>query len=90
MLDHLGSLGLLPEGLGQTPIQDHGVFGSGAGALDSAGDILGFTEVFLREAAALAVFPSPQGQIIIGAPINGLGFESLHVAPFMVAQLFRA
>jgi len=78
VLSHLGSVGLLPESLRQTPIQDQGISRHGAGALEDTGDVLEFTEVLLGEAPALAVFPAPKREIIIGAPIDGLGFESLH------------
>jgi hypothetical protein len=89
VLNHLGSFGLVPQSLWQAPIQDHGVFRSGARAFYSAGDILGFAEVFLGEAAALAIFPPPEGEIVVGAAINGFGFESLHVAPVMLVQQVR-
>ena len=90
VLGDLSSGGLLPEGLWQAPVQHHGIFGSGTGTLDSVGDVFGFSEVFLGEAAALAVPPPPEGEIIIGASVNGLGFESLHVAPLNVVRQFRA
>jgi hypothetical protein len=93
LIDVVGDLGagrLLPESLRQPPVQNHGVGGSGARALNRLGDILGFTEVLLGEAAALAVFPAPDREIIIGAAVNGFGFKSLHVAPVMVAPQVRA
>ena len=82
--------GLLPESLRKAPVQNHGVFWSGASALNSPGNILRFAEVFLGEASALAVLPPPLGEIIIGMAIDGFGFESLHVAPVVVADVFRA
>ena len=35
---------------------------------------------------ALAVPPAPKGEIIIGAAMDGFGFESLHVAPAIPVQ----
>jgi hypothetical protein len=90
VLDNLGSFGLLPESQWQAPIQDHGVCWSGPRALKGSGDILRFTEVFLGEAPALADFPAPEREIIIGAAMDGFGFESMHVAPVVVANIIRA
>jgi hypothetical protein len=86
VLDHLGSLGLLPESLWQAPIQDQGIFWNRAGALNGASDILGFAEIFLGQAPALAIFPAPEREIVIGVAIDGFGFESMHVAPVVWAQ----
>jgi len=90
VLDDLGSVRLAPEGLRQTPVQDHGVFGSGASALNGLGKVFEFPEVFLGKATALAVFPPPLREIIIGAAMDGLGFESLHVASGLGSFIFRA
>jgi hypothetical protein len=50
--------------------------------LHGLGDILGFAEIFLGEASAFAVFPTPVGIIVVGAAVNGFGFEPLHNASF--------
>jgi hypothetical protein len=44
----------------------------------------------LGETPALAVLPPPKGEIIVGAAMNGFGFKSLHVAPVVLVQHFRA
>jgi hypothetical protein len=44
----------------------------------------------LGETPALAVFPTPERKIIIGAAMYDLGFESLHNAPVIAARVFRA
>ena len=93
MIDVVGDLGagrLLPESLRQSPVQNQGVGWSGARALNGLGDVLGFTEVLLGEAAAFAVFPTLERKIIIGAAMYDLGFESLHNAPVLAARVFRA
>jgi hypothetical protein len=90
VLDHLGAGRLLPERLRQAPIQHQSIIRSVARDRDGAGDILRFTEVLLGEAAALAVLPPPKGEIIVGAAMNSFGFKSLHDAPGMLVQYFRA
>lgn len=85
MIDQLGDLGsmrLVPECQGQAPAQNLGILRRGANALHGLGDVLGFTEIFLREAAALAMFPAPEGIIVVGVAVNGFGFEPMHAASF--------
>ncbi len=73
-IDESGTLGFLPEGLGQSPLEDLGIDRHRSSPLDGRDDVFQFAEVFLPDASAAVVDASPLGVIVVGMAFNPFGF----------------
>jgi hypothetical protein len=73
--DEPSTRGFLPEGLGQSPLEDLGVNGSWPGSLAGRDDIFQLAEVFLPDASTALVDPLPFGVIVVGVAFNLFGFQ---------------
>ena len=76
-LADLGPAALPPECFGEPPLEDFGVAGRGAG-FGGTEDVVELAEVFLPDAATLAVAPFPAGIVVIGEAVNPFGFQPFH------------
>jgi hypothetical protein len=67
--------GFRPESLCQPPLEDVGTEGRWPGPLARGDEIFPLAEVFLPDASTPRVDPLPLGVIVVGVPLELLGFE---------------
>jgi hypothetical protein len=78
MPDESGPGGFLPEGLGQSPLEDLGTDRRRPCAVHGRDDIFQLAQILLPDASAAVVDAGPLGVIVVGMPVDAFGFQAFH------------
>ena len=77
-IDELCSGGFLPEGLGQSPLEDLCGDGSRSTPLDGRDDVFQLAQIPLPHASAAVVDASPLRVVVVRMTFDAFGFQTLH------------
>ena len=70
--------GFLPEGLGQSPLEDLCGDGSRSTPLDGRDDVFQLAQIPLPHASAAVVDASPLRVVVVRMTFDAFGFQTLH------------